>query len=68
MSTENKQPSIPNELICDSSFMTFDTLKRAICSLENRVKLYDDGVRSATAFWESKLASTAVPPATVEQL
>ena len=69
MSTENKQPPIPNELICDSSIMTFDTLKCAICSLENRVKLYDDGVRSATAFWESKLASAAAaPPATVEQL
>ena len=54
MSTENKQPPIPNELICDSSFMTFDTLKRAICSLENRIKLYDSGVKAATLFWELK--------------
>jgi len=54
MSTENKQPPIPNELVCDSSFMSFDTLKLAICSLENRMKLYEDGVKAGTAFWESK--------------
>jgi predicted acylesterase/phospholipase RssA len=62
MSTENKQPPIPNELVCDSTFMTFDTLKRAICSLENRLKLYDSGVKAATAFWESKCGELSETP------
>jgi len=56
MSTEHKQPKIPNELVCESTLMTFDTLKLAICSLENRIKLHEDGVKSGTAFWESKQA------------
>lgn len=46
------QPHIKNELICDSSYLSFDTLRNAISSSEIRKNLFDKGKQSAIKFLE----------------
>jgi predicted acylesterase/phospholipase RssA len=52
LSTDKKQPVIPNEVICDVSHLNFEFLKKAITSIEVRKELFDSGVNSGKTFLE----------------
>jgi predicted acylesterase/phospholipase RssA len=51
--TENVQPIIPNEIRCDATYMSYETLTSALSSVGNRKLLFKEGVASAKAFLES---------------
>jgi len=53
LSTDNIQPEIKHEVICDVSHMTFDFLKDAITSSEVRKELFDNGMSRGAAFLSS---------------
>ena len=46
------QPHIKNEIICDSSYLSLDSLRSAISSSEIRKSLFDRGKQSAIQFLE----------------
>lgn len=48
--TENKQQSIPNELVCDATCMSYNALKTAMISAENRRELFDSGTEASIRF------------------
>jgi predicted acylesterase/phospholipase RssA len=52
LSTDKKQPVIPNEVICDVSHLNFEFLKKSITSIEVRKELFDSGVNSGKTFLE----------------
>jgi predicted acylesterase/phospholipase RssA len=43
---------IKNQVICDTSYVTFDTLRAATSSIEIRKELFEKGKQSATQFLE----------------
>jgi len=56
LSTDNSQPIIANEVICDVSHLNFDFLKDAISNIEVRKELFENGV-SCGKYFLSKLYS-----------
>ena len=48
--TENVQPIVPNEVICNATYMSYETLTSALSSVYNRRLLFEEGVASAKAF------------------
>jgi hypothetical protein len=48
--TENKQPSIKQEVICDTQHLSMDVLKTALSSIDVRRNLFDSGIESAKTF------------------
>jgi len=48
--TENKQPSIKHEVICDTQHLSMDVLKTALSSIDVRRNLFDSGIESAKTF------------------
>ena len=44
------QPVIKNQLLCDTSYITFDSLRSAITSVDIRRDLFEKGVASAKVF------------------
>jgi len=49
-STTNKQQKIPNEIICNASIMSINTLKSAIYSMEIRKELLESGIETAKEY------------------
>jgi len=52
MESNYTQPVIKNQVICDTSYVTFDTLRAATTSIEIRKELFDKGKESAIQFLE----------------
>lgn len=50
LNTDNHQPSIKYELICNANFMTLDVLRKAISDIDIRKELFNNGVESAITF------------------
>jgi predicted acylesterase/phospholipase RssA len=50
LSTDQRQPEIKNEVICDVSHLNFDFLKEAITSSEVRKSLFENGVECSRIF------------------
>lgn len=50
LSTDNSQPEINNEVICNASHINFDILKDAVTNIEIRKTLFENGVSSAEKF------------------
>ena len=50
MNTDNIQPSIKYEVVCEASFMTFDVLKTSLSNMEVRKELLQNGIETASAF------------------
>ena len=50
--TENKQPCIKHEVICDAQHLSMEVLKTALSSVDVRRKLFDNGAESAATFIE----------------
>lgn len=48
--TENKQPCIKHEVICDTQHLSVEVLKNALSSSDVRRSLFDNGVKSAEMF------------------
>jgi predicted acylesterase/phospholipase RssA len=46
------QPIIKNEVICDTSYLSFDTLREAISNIDVRKDLFDKGKKVAIQFLE----------------
>ena len=44
------QPIIKNEVICDTEYMTLDTLNSALSNIEIRRELFEKGKKTATIF------------------
>ena len=55
VSTENAQPTISNENVCDATYMSFETLTTAMSSLENRMRLFEEGIACAKEFLEHRV-------------
>jgi predicted acylesterase/phospholipase RssA len=52
--TEDVQPVIPNEVICNATYMSYESLTSALSSVENRKLLFEEGIASAKAFLENR--------------
>lgn len=52
-STTNKQQKIPNEILCNASVMSIQTLKSAIYSIEIRKELLENGIETAREYMNS---------------
>ena len=48
--TENKQPCIKHEVICDTQHLSVEVLKTALSSSDVRRSLFDSGIESAKSF------------------
>ena len=48
--TENRQPCIKHEVICDTQHLNMEVLKTALSSVDVRRKLFDSGTESAKTF------------------
>jgi predicted acylesterase/phospholipase RssA len=53
VSTDNQQPSIKYEIICDTQYMTFDMLRNSLTDIEVRRDLFKNGCESACRFFEN---------------
>jgi predicted acylesterase/phospholipase RssA len=51
LSSNDKQPKIPFEVITDTKYMTIEFLKKSFSSEETRRDLFNDGVKSAEKFF-----------------
>jgi hypothetical protein len=51
---ENAQPFVPNEVVCNATCMSYETLTSALSSVENRKLLLEEGIASAKEFFESR--------------
>ena len=49
-STSHIQPTIQNEIICNTNLMSIDILKNALSDIEVRKNLFDNGIKTATDF------------------
>jgi len=49
-STSHTQPTIQNEVICNTNLMSIDILKNALSDIEVRKNLFDNGIKTATDF------------------
>jgi predicted acylesterase/phospholipase RssA len=52
-STDKLQPSIKNEIICDAEYLTFETLRNALSSIDIRKDLFNNGIQSGVNFLNS---------------
>lgn len=50
VNTDNLQPNIPNEIICDTNYMTYELLKKTLSDSKIRLDLYNDGIETAKKF------------------
>lgn len=50
LNTDESQPSIKNEFICNADYITLDNLKKAISNIEIRKDLFNDGQNQANTF------------------
>jgi predicted acylesterase/phospholipase RssA len=50
ISTDNSQPSIVNEVICDAQYLNFNALRTALSSIEVRKDLFNNGIESGFKF------------------
>jgi predicted acylesterase/phospholipase RssA len=50
MSTENKQPNIKYEVVCDAEFLSIEMLSSALKSIDIRKQLFENGIESAKKF------------------
>ena len=50
VSTDNIQPDIQNELICDAQYLSFDVLRTTLSNVEVRKDLFKNGTQSAIEF------------------
>ena len=51
----DEYPEIKNEIVCESTYMSIQSLKDAFSSQENRQKLFESGSKSAQNFVNIKL-------------
>ncbi len=58
--TENKQPCIKHEVICDAQHLSVEVLKNALSSTDVRRSLFDNGVKSAELFLENLNSNKSV--------
>ena len=52
-STDKLQPSIKNEIMCDAQYLTFESLRNALSSIDIRKDLFNNGVQSGVNFLNS---------------
>jgi predicted acylesterase/phospholipase RssA len=50
VSTDNSQPSIQNEVICDAQYLNFDVIRTALSNVEVRKDLFNNGTQTAVEF------------------
>jgi predicted acylesterase/phospholipase RssA len=50
VSTDNSQPSIQNEVICDAQYLNFDVIRTALSNIEVRKDLFNNGTQTAVEF------------------
>jgi predicted acylesterase/phospholipase RssA len=50
VSTDNSQPIIDNEVICDAHYLNFDVIRSALSNIEVRKELFNNGTQSGIAF------------------
>jgi predicted acylesterase/phospholipase RssA len=50
LNTDNNQPAIKHELICNADFMSLNVLRTALSNIEVRKELFNNGIESATTF------------------
>jgi predicted acylesterase/phospholipase RssA len=53
LNTDNAQPFIKHELVCNADFMTLDILRTALSNMEVRKELFHNGIESASQFLSS---------------
>jgi len=53
LNTDNNQPSIKYEVICNADFMTLNILRTALSNIDVRKDLFNNGVNTATDFLSS---------------
>jgi predicted acylesterase/phospholipase RssA len=52
LSSDNKQPYIKNEVVCNAKLMNLEILKTALSCIETRKELFQSGIDSSIAFLE----------------
>jgi hypothetical protein len=52
MESNYAQPLIKNQVICDTSYVSFDTLRSATSNVEARKDLFEKGKQAAIQFLE----------------
>jgi len=50
LSTDNAQPKIKNEFICNATLMSIELLQNSLKNIETRKTLFESGIQSATDF------------------
>jgi predicted acylesterase/phospholipase RssA len=55
LALKHSNPDIKYEVICDTDFMTFNTLRTSLTSLEARKDLLNDGIESGKKFLENSV-------------
>lgn len=50
VSTDNSQPSIQNEVVCDAQYLNFDVIRTALSNVEVRKDLFNNGTQTAVEF------------------
>jgi len=50
VSTDNSQPSIQNEVVCDAQYLNFDVIRTALSNIEVRKDLFNNGTQTAVEF------------------
>ena len=50
VSTDNNQPIIPNEVICDAQYLNFEVIRTALSNVEVRKDLFNNGTESGVSF------------------
>jgi predicted patatin/cPLA2 family phospholipase len=50
INTDDNQPQIKNEVVCDIQYLTFEVLKNALSNIEVRRNLFKNGIETATNF------------------
>jgi len=53
LSSDNKQPYIKNEVICNAKLMSLEILKTALSCIETRKELFQSGIDSSIEFLEN---------------
>ena len=52
LSSDNKQPYIKNEVVCNAKLMNLEILKTALSCIETRKELFQSGIDSSMEFLE----------------
>jgi predicted acylesterase/phospholipase RssA len=50
VSTDNMQPIIKNEVVCDAQYLNFDVIRNALSNVEVRKDLFNTGIQSGILF------------------